>query len=193
MSDDATGHDGTDATRRDATGGDLVVSVADAAELLGISTGAVRKRLERGQLAGRKVGGQWQVILTGVDATGHVTTTAAGATGHDATNETGATRRDATTPAVPGAARAQLEAIRDEWLRPLIERNEALAERAGRLEAERDQAARERDALRDEVERLRAAAAPAPLPEEEDDEPRPAGEAPMPRWRRWLRRLAEGP
>ena len=88
-------------------------------------------------------------------------------------------------PAVTAAARSQLEAIRDEWLRPLIERNEALAERAGRLEAERDQAARERDGLRAEVERLRAGG-DAPAAHADAPPPVPGG------WRAWWRRLIGG-
>ncbi len=93
-------------------------------------------------------------------------------------------------------ARAQLEAIRDEWLRPLIERSEELARQLGRAEAERDQAAQERDALRVEVERLRIAKdAPAT-----QLEPRGAAEGSKPApdtlalgWRRWWRRLVGGP
>ena len=53
---------------------------------------------------------------------------------------------DMSTPAtVSPAAVAQLEAIRDQWLRPLMERSEELARENGRLAAERDAAARERD------------------------------------------------
>jgi len=187
MSSDATRHDEADTTRRDATAGDLVVSVADAAHLLGLSTGAVRKRIERGQLAGRKVGGHWQVVLTGVDAVGHVTTNATGATRRDTTDAT-ETRRDDATPVVPPAAVAQLEAIRDQWLRPLVDRVEELSRENGRLEAERDQATRERDDLRGEAERLRR---------DQDAPRRPpaapgAAEASKPghgsRWRRWLLR-----
>ncbi|MDP9358683.1 MAG: hypothetical protein M3Q71_18430 [Chloroflexota bacterium] len=52
--------------------------------------------------------------------------------------------------AISPAARSQLEAIRDEWLAPLVERIQNQAERIGRLEAERNH-------LQAEVERLRAA------------------------------------
>ena len=52
--------------------------------------------------------------------------------------------------AVSPAARSQLEAIRDEWLQPLIDQIRDAERTIGRLEAERDQAAQERDALRAE-------------------------------------------
>ena len=85
-------------------------------------------------------------------------------------------------PALPPAARVQLEAIRDEWLRPLIERNEALAERAGRLEAERDAAIAERDALR-----ARLAEAETPPPPADD-----TGARGRSGWRARVRRLLGG-
>jgi len=81
---DTTGHDATDATGRDATA-EIVVDVATAARALGVSAGAVRKRLERGHLAGHKETGRWRVVLPADDATRH-----------DATN---ATRPDTTRPA----------------------------------------------------------------------------------------------
>lgn len=61
------------------------------------------------------------------------------------------------TPAISPAARSQLEAIRDEWLRPLVERNEELARENGRLQERIVGVERERDALASEIERLRAA------------------------------------
>ena len=54
MCDNATGHDATDTTALD---------IAQAAAQLGISPGAVRKRIERGQLRGSKVSGRWEVVL----------------------------------------------------------------------------------------------------------------------------------
>ena len=73
-----------------------------AAELLGITDGAVRKRIERGQLAGRKISGQWQVLLNATDVTEHDTTKVISATRpitrqldnamrHDTTNATDTT------------------------------------------------------------------------------------------------------
>ncbi len=91
--------------------------------------------------------------------------------------------------AISSAARSQLEAIRDEWLAPLVDRIQSQAERIGRLEAERD-------ALTAEVERLKAAqnapqaspfapgeAKPANVAADPSPSPRPAH---APWWRRWL-------
>jgi len=139
---DTTGHDATDTTRRDTTRdttAEIVVDVATAARALGVSAGAVRKRLERGHLTGHKEAGQWRVVLPADDATRH-----------DATNATrqDRTRHDATGGAVTPAARSQLDAVRDGWLQPLVDQLRALERDYGRVEQERDQ-------LRVEVERLR--------------------------------------
>jgi hypothetical protein len=126
----------------------VVTNVAHAAEVLGISQGAVRKRIERGQLNGRKIDGQWRVFL-------------------DATNTTETTRQDTThatpppepsrdqaqthhdtsrAPVVSATAQAQLDAFRDAILRPHLERIEELAKDVGRLTAERDQVRSQLDA-----------------------------------------------
>ena len=49
---------------------------------------------------------------------------------------------------VPSSATAQLAAMRDQWLRPLVGRIEELSRENGRLEAERDALRLERDTLR---------------------------------------------
>src|SRR5215217_4027048 len=140
MSDNATDTTRPDATGHDATNATVVLNVADAAAAFGISQGAVRKRLERGQLSGQKVAGQWRVVLTPADATNATGTTRqqrSHATTRDTTDATNATRPDATA-VVSNAARAQLEAIRDEFITPLVNRIEELSRETGRLaEAER--------------------------------------------------------
>jgi hypothetical protein len=67
-----------------------------------------------------------------------------------------ATDAAASAVAVSPAAVAQLEAIRDQWLAPLVERNEALARDLGRAEADRDAARDRLVAAEAEAERLRA-------------------------------------
>ncbi len=64
---------------------------------------------------------------------------------------------DTTDVAVSPAARSQLEAIRDEWLRPMMERNEELARQLGRVEQERDQLRVEVDQLRSDQDAARSA------------------------------------
>ena len=72
---------------------------------------------------------------------GNLATSAVGNAGNAAMSvEPDADSGEHTVPAgaVSPEARSQLEAIRDEWLRPLIDRNEELARENGRLQAERD-------------------------------------------------------
>ncbi len=92
---------------------------------------------------------------------------------------------DTTAVSVSPAARSQLEAIRDEWLRPLMERNESLARENGRLQAERDAALAE-------VERLKAAqdaAVAAPEPQHGAQPANVTNDAPSSWWASWWRRL----
>ena len=93
---DETGQDTTERDTSHATDETLVVSVQDAAAILGISASAVRKRLERGKLSGSKSSGQWQVFL-GSD-------TSNATTGQDRTRQEhdNTTGRDATDETEPG-------------------------------------------------------------------------------------------
>lgn len=79
-----TRHDTTEpVARQDAT---VAVSVAQAADTLRITTGAVRKRLERRQLRGFKAGGRWAGVYleSPPDAT-DTTNATRDTTGQDAT------------------------------------------------------------------------------------------------------------
>src|SRR5215204_5469066 len=72
--------------------------------------------------------------------------------GHDRGHDNIATDTD-TAMAAPAlsSATAQMEAIRDQWLMPLVDRIGTLERENGRLEQERDQVTRERDVLRAEL------------------------------------------
>lgn len=123
------------------------MSVEQAAELLGISRSAVRKRIARRQLDARKVEGRWQIMLDTEIV-------------QDSTSVAGEETRQ------PGISLEQLEVIRDEWLQPLMLQVRSQAEQYGRLEARYRAVEEERDRLLVECEMLRARldAQPAPDP-----------------------------
>lgn len=111
------------------------VTLADAAELLGISVEAVRSRTKRGTLP-RYTGsdGKVYVPLSAVQAT------VAGTPGPQASPQptiqpihVASNQPDPETALV--AARGQLEAIRDEWLQPLVSQISEQAETIGHLRA----------------------------------------------------------
>jgi len=104
-----------------------------------------------------------------------------------------ATDYEATTsvPIVSDAARAQLAAIRDEFVQPLVGQIAAQAEQIGRLSAERDQLWAKLDELRAE-----AATEDAPVaPQAAQDEPAAAATTQDPARGFWsrLRAIFRGP
>ena len=163
-------------TDRD-TGAAMVtlVTTEEAAHLAGVSARTIRRWIQRGLLAATE--GERGQVVSPADLRA-----AKQAAGHGRGHERGHGRRtpdmvmdtDTTDVAVSPAARSQLEAIRDEWLRPMMERNEELARQLGRVEQERDQ-------LRVEVERLQVERS-ALL-----EQPAPGHEVPRPWWRIWER------
>jgi hypothetical protein len=96
-------------------------------------------------------------------------------------------------------ARAQLEAIRDEWLTPYVDKIERLSRENGRLEAERDAAQHERDELRRRVAKLEveqdiaASRQDAPRTATGADAPESPFVAGPPAWRRAPEPEAEPP
>src|SRR5215211_1307038 len=140
-----------------------LVTVDAAAALVGVSPRTVRRWIQKGFLPSQR------------DLTGHLVSPAdlpaAKATaghgrghgrdgsGHDRGH--GHERANLATDAdglaaVNPQARAQLEAIRDEWLSPLVTRIEELSRENGRLEADRDAAHHERNELRRRITDLEA-------------------------------------
>jgi excisionase family DNA binding protein len=175
-----------------ATGDPLGLSVEDAAEALGISPQAVRKRIARGTLPARRDGRGWRVVLD----------RAPGATGATATAQPRARPRPQPPHPAVSRQRAQLAAVVEPFTAPLVARIEALARDVGRLEAERDAAVerlaeievRFASAGAEVAERATAKDAPRTRPEPPGafDPWGPTQETLMFRWRRWLRRMTGG-
>lgn len=146
------------------------VPIAEAAEQLGVTIELLRKRAQRGTMPAYKVDGRWFVVL---DTTPPIVQPSGpGQDVQDVSSRTGQSTEPPPRPrAVTPAAMSQLEAIRDEWLQPLIEKIGTLERTLGRTEEQRDAAVSERDELRAEVELLReirqvaqADDDPAPIP-----------------------------
>jgi excisionase family DNA binding protein len=129
-----------------ATAGTVVLSVDEAADLLGVTPQAVRKRIKAGTLPARRDGRAWRVFL------------------ERATDETRfcATDRNRPQPETkPVAQSAQLQAqqlavLVEPFTAPLVAKIEALSHENGRLEAERDAALKAVEAMREENAFLRA-------------------------------------
>ncbi len=158
-------------------------TIGQAARLLGVSENAVRQRIKRRSLPAAKVEGVWRVWLP--DQEGRPP-------GDHEVGYQGDHQPDqeATSPsvAVSPAARAQLEAVRDEWLQPLVDQLRSAERTIGRLEAERDH-------LQAEVERLQAAQdAPqaAPFAPGEAEPAEASQDSSSSWWTSWWRRLTGG-
>ena len=157
--------DASDTTGRTVTPDQTpLLSGAEAAERLGVSVELLRKRAQRNTMPAYKLDGKWYVVLD-VDQDGvqdippGPEEVVATRTVQDGTSGPGqGADRGNMVRGVSPAARSQLEAIRDEWLTPLVERIGALEREVGHLEAERAAVAEERDRLRAERDSGRALA-----------------------------------
>jgi excisionase family DNA binding protein len=184
-----------------------MVTTEEAAHLARVSVRTVRRWIQHGHLphietengklvspadlpAARRRASSGRGHGHGQPGRGHVS-------GHDRLDT--ARDTDTRTVAVPPGAAAQLEAIRDEWLQPLVTRIEELSRENGRLESERDRARREGDDLRAALEQARAELAaaghPPTAPPDAPGSPEGAGpdsSPPQPDPRPWWRRLFGG-
>jgi excisionase family DNA binding protein len=171
-------HDGYEWTRGRTKGRTIVsvpgVTITEAAEQLGISREALRKRVIRGKIPAQKDSeGVWRIVLGGTDTA----------------DIKAADGKDDQPPDTLSAPTQQLQAVMDQWLRPLVSEIRELATENGRLKLENEQ-------LR---ARLKAAERPAGVSEGESVVPSAnvapigAGEAERaleePRRRGWLARL----
>ncbi len=122
-------------TGRDTTTASIGQRVDLYAAERGEHVATVRKRIQRGQLVGYKgADHRWYVLPDAATDATHDRTH--DATGQDRTRDR--RQESVASVAVNPNARAQLEAIRDEWLQPLVETIARQAEQIGRLQAERD-------------------------------------------------------
>lgn len=200
------------------------VAIEYAGQVTGVPARTLRRWAEAGKVPVVSGQGKRLVRLDDVrrlaEVTGHRPTSSkmADASAEHVTGHTAADVVDNNLPAaVTDAARAQLEAIRDEWLQPLIDQLRETERALGRTEAERDQARQEmsaarleQDALQAEVDRFREAEtsnAPQDVPEppgrvdsrettsrtlqETHIEAVPAQVQLATGWRRWFRWLME--
>jgi excisionase family DNA binding protein len=183
------------ATNQTATDAATVtmVTTEDAARMAGVSVRTVRRWIQHGHLPavesdrGKLVSPPDLPEARKRAGRGHDRGHVQHPHGHDRGHDNMATDADTamTAPALSSAT-AQMEAIRDQWLMPLVDRIGALERENGRLENERDQVTRERDALRAELTAAREATQPQPR----DDITSEATVIPI--WRRWVRRVAGG-
>ena len=191
----------------------MMVTVEGAAELAGVSVRTIRRWIQQGHLP--HIENESGKLVSPADipmarqragrgrVRGHVTPRS----GHDRGHDNMATDTDtAMAVALSHSATAQMEAIRDEWLRPLINRIEELSRENGRLEQERDSLRLELDQMRSESaksENTPQDANPAPLrddaPHMTSDTSPEASVAPglasdrlVPGWRRWWRKIVGG-
>ena len=185
----------------------MLVSVEDAAALATVSVQMVRRWIQHGHLPhvedenGKRVSPADLPLARERAGRGHSHDQRARSSSHGQRHDTRDTDTDtAKTAPVSSSVTAQMEAIRDQWLRPLVDRIEELARENGRLE-------QDRDSLRVELDRMRVPSdhAPQDAPQNAMSAPprdgapewawealRDTRDAQSPIWRRWWRRITGG-
>jgi hypothetical protein len=165
------------------TGAEILLSVREAADRLGIGERAVRKRIAAGTLNGVKgAGGVWYVALHQSSAPAQPEPSEPirfpqrnradrGTQNHGADPGTGTSSDPGTAAAHPAGptltARTQLDLIMSEWLAPLVNRIGSLERENGRLETRITQ-------LETELTAAQTSAIPPAAPTTPTDSPAPA-------------------
>ena len=146
----------------------VLVTTAEAAQLVGVNVRTVRRWIERGYLPaetsphGSRVSpadlplAKQRAALAGGGGRPPLQYADNRGAREDSPFEVSDTRAGAYPPAPTATAMAQLEAIRDQFIAPLVNRIEELGRESGRLTAERDHERAARMALEDERAELRA-------------------------------------
>jgi hypothetical protein len=155
------------------------ITIAEAARVLGVSENAIRQRIKRKSIEASKLNGVWRIWLDdqepsqsddhdGDHQPDYQATTSQPGGDQEATNR---------TVAINPAALAQLEAIRIEWLQPLVNQLNEKSTQIGRLEERlsatetaRDAALQDAEHLRTEIEALRTPGEANRSPEKPVDE-----------------------
>jgi len=156
------------------------IPIADAAQILGVSVDALRKRVQRRSVRAYKgADGQWRVVLPESETPET----------SPATETLSETSEDSETSAVIGTPDERFARVIEQAIAPYAARLEAVSREAGELRARLEHAERERDELR---ARLAASednppmqSAPvAPVPSQREPEV-----FPKQRWPWWMRIL----
>ncbi len=118
------------------------IPIADAAQMMGVSVDALRKRVQRRSVRAYKgTDGQWRVVLSDSE----IPETS------PATETLSETSEDSETSAVIGTPDERFARVIEQAIAPYAARLEAVSREAGELRARLEQTERERDELRERL------------------------------------------
>ncbi len=154
--------------------------IADAAQILGVSVDALRKRVQRRSVRSYKgTDGQWRVVLP--DSETPETS--------PATETLSETSEDSETSAIIGTPDERFARVIEQAIAPYAARLEAVSREAGELRSRLEHAERERDDLRARLTASEDAAPPSETPAPPALSQREPEVFPKQRWPWWMRIL----
>ena len=178
-----------------------MITIEEAARIASVSVRTIRRWVQLGHLAA--VEGETGKLVSPADlpgaqrraSRGHGRGHRGAQHGHDRGHDNTVTDADTAMSgaALSSSATAQMEAIRDQWLRPLVDRIEELSRENGRLEHERDSLRSqlaEKQTTRGGAPQDAMKAPPRDVPPVMASEThKPSADTLALRWRRWFRRM----